>query len=326
VAAGAVVLRPHHPAQTFAGTVILPNYLHIGYSKAASTWLQDLFRREKGVFLLYKSDFFFPLNSSQWKKGLQYYSGFFKEAGEFKIRIESHEHILLPFHHPRLKCACTNLEVVEKMARRIKQQLPEVKIIITIRNQVDILLSRYTQYILQGGRVSASAFLEELVFQADNYLKYMDYRYSRVIKIFYEIFGKDRVLILNQELLKSKPEAFLHSLSAFFQYPFSSTGGKLKRGKNVAPSYWGTRTLRRINRILVKEVQTSYTKTLTRGPYFIWYLLTRAFRVLDHWLIRKKKKRNLFTPEEIERIKKIFAADNRELATMFDFPFSQHGY
>ncbi len=55
------------------------------------------------------------------------------------------------------KAASINLEVVEKMARRRKIHLPEVKIIITIRNKVDILLSRYIQYILQGGPQDAAA-------------------------------------------------------------------------------------------------------------------------------------------------------------------------
>lgn len=55
------------------------------------------------------------------------------------------------------KAASTNLEVVEKIARRRKIHLPEVKIIITTRNKVDILLSRYIQYILQGGPQDAAA-------------------------------------------------------------------------------------------------------------------------------------------------------------------------
>jgi hypothetical protein len=326
VAPGAVVLCPDNTAQKRNNTMILPDYLHIGYSKAASTWLQQLFRQEKDVFLLYKSDFFFPLNSSNYKKGVEYYSTFFKGAGDFKIRIESHEHILLPFHHPQLKCACTNLEAVDQIARRIKKHLPGVKIIITIRNQVDILLSRYTQYILQGGTLDASTFLNKLVFESNNYLKYMDYRYTNVIKKFYEIFGESNVLILLQEVLKYKPEEFLQSLSSFLNYTFSYSSKELKKRKNAAPSYLGTRLLRLINRLLVKEVETLESKTTTRGPYFIWYFLTRVVRTLDHWLIKAKKKQKLFTAAEIERIRELFAQDNRELSKLFDFPFAEYGY
>jgi hypothetical protein len=304
----------------------LPNYLHIGYSKAASTWLQEFFRTQKGIFLVYKSYFFFPLESEAFQKGMQYYSEFFKDISGEKIIIESHEHIILPFHHPELKCASTNLEVVEKIARRIKKHLPDVKIIITIRNQVDILLSRYTQYIIQGGTLDASTFLNKLVLDSDNYLKYMDYRYSKVIKKFYEIFGKSSVLVLFQEVLKNKPEEFLESLSSFLNYKFSYSPRNLRRGKNVSPSYWGIKLLRLINRVLVKEVETIGSKTFTKGPYFIWYFFTRAVRVLDHWLIKSKKKRKLFSKEEIESIKELFAKDNKNLSKLLNMPLFEYGY
>lgn len=303
-----------------------PNYLHIGYSKAASTWLQEFLRIQKDIFLVYKSYFFFPLESGIYQKGMQYYSEFFKDAAGKKVVIESHEHIILPFHHPELKCASTNLEVVEKIARRIKKHLPEVKIIITIRNQVDILLSRYTQYIIQGGTQDASTFLNKLVLDSDNYLKYMDYRYSKVIKKFYEIFGESNVLVLFQEVLRSKPEEFLKSLSSFLNYKFSYSPGVLKKGKNVSPSYRGIKLLRLINRVLVKEVETIESKPTTRGPYFIWYFFTRVVRVLDHWLIKSKKKRKLFSKGEIERIKELFAEDNKNLSKLLNLSLFEYGY
>ncbi len=305
--------------------MILPDYLHIGYSKAASTWLQGLLRNEEDVFLVYKSDFFFPLNSGGYEKGLEYYSSFFKDAGNSKIKIESHEHIILPFHHPQLKCASTNLEVVETAAKRIKNNLPGIKIILIIRNQADMLLSRYTQYILQGGKLSASEFLNRLAFENDNYLEYVDYRYSKVIRLLFDVFGEPNVLVLFQEELNRRPEKFLDSLSRFFNHTFAYSPGGMKR-KNPAPSFRGVKLLRLVNKLLVKEVETIESRTKTRGPWLIWFLLTRTVRYLDRFLVKKKNKKRLFTPGEIQKIKDIFKEDNKTLAGMFDQPVLEYGY
>lgn len=303
----------------------LPNYLHIGYSKAASTWMQELLRKEKDVFLVYKSGFFFPLNSSSYKKGIDYYSTFFKGAGNYKIRIESHEHIILPFHHPELKCASTNLKVVGIIARRIKEHLPGIKIILIIRNQTHILLSRYTQYILQGGKSAASEFLNRLVFENDNYLEYVDYRYSKIIKLLVDIFGNSNVLVLFQEELNQRPKIFLDSLSTFFNHSFAHFPRDMKK-KNPAPSFWGIKVLRFINRILVREVETIESRTKTRGPWLIWRLLVKVIRGLDHFLIKKKNKERLFSTCELQKIKNIFAVDNKNLSSMFDKPLLEYGY
>jgi hypothetical protein len=249
---------------------------------------------------------------------------FFKGAGSYKIRIESHEHIILPFHHPQFKCASTNLEAVETIARRIKNILPGIKIVIITRNQTDILLSRYTQYILQGGKSGPSEFLNKLVFHDDNYLKYMDYRNAKVIQLLYDILGKSHVLVLFTEELQNQPGKFLESLSTFFNHAFSYSPKEMK--KNVAPSSRGVKVLRFFNRILVKEVETIESKTRTRVPWIAWYALVKAVRWLDRFPGKKKNKRTIFTPGEIQKVRNIFAEDNKKLSRLFDKPLLEYGY
>jgi hypothetical protein len=304
----------------------LPNYLHIGYSKAASTWLQELLRKDKDVFLVYKSDFFFPLDTGKYKKGIEYYSTFFEGSENFKIRIESHEHIILPFHHPELKCASTNAEVVETAARRIKECLPEIKIILIIRNQTDMLLSRYTQYILQGGKVDASEFLKQLVIDDDNYLKFMDYRYSKIIRKLYDVFGASNVQVLFQEELIHKPEAFIDSLSTFFIHSLSYAPGDMTRKKNPAPSFYGIKVIQAVNRIFVRKIETIESKTKTWIPWIVWALMVKLVRYIDGALVKNKNKKRLFTPEQKRKIKAIYAGDNKKLSGMFDKPVLEYGY
>lgn len=305
----------------------LPNTLHIGYSKSASTWLQGILKKNKDIFYVYKTYYFFPLDSDVYKKGLDHYSEFFKDAQDEKIIIESQEHIILPEIHPELKCASTNLTAVEENLLRIKKDLPDIKIIVVIRNQIDMLLSRYTQYILQGGKLKASAFLKKLVFDNNAYEQYVDYRYSKVMDLLHNIFSKDRVLILFQEELRANPQDFLSSLSEFLGVPLTIPPSTTKKKSNPAPSLKGTHLLRRVNKLLVKEIETIEQRTQTRGPYFLWYFITRAVRLLDHLLVKKKQKKKLFSPQEYSGIRKIYAEDNKELIARFkEKNLAKHGY
>ena len=79
------------------------------------------------------------------------------------INIESDEHLTLPCVHPELGVKATNLEEFERVARRIKEHLPEVKIIMVIRNQASLILSRYSEFLVNGGNVSFQEFVSKLM-------------------------------------------------------------------------------------------------------------------------------------------------------------------
>ena len=100
----------------------------------------------------------------------------------------------------------------------------------------------------------------------------------------------------------------------------------MKKKKNVAPSSRGSKVIRFINRILVKEVETIEAKTRTRIPRIAWYAMVKAIRYLDRFPGKKKDKRTLFTPGERKKIRDIFAEDNKNLSRLFDKPLVEYGY
>ncbi len=304
----------------------LPNYLHIGFSKAASTWFQNYLRKEKDIFLVYKTYYFFPFTSINYEKGIQWYAEQLTGASGREIAIESREHIILPYIHPELECACINLKGVELISGRIKENLPDIKIVVIIRNQVDTLLSRYTQYILQGGKLDASTFFEKLAFASDCWLSYVDYRYSKIINILYEVFGKGNVLVLFQEELKSNRELFFDDLSRFFKRDFSPSSREAGNSANAAPSYWGGQLIRSLNKAYVRYIETRESKTRSRGPYTPWLAAMKLIRTADNALIGNKRKNKLITKDELERIHRIYSPDNKELAKLFNKPVAEYGY
>ena len=137
-------------------TIEKPDVFHIGYSKAASTWLQEYLRLHDEIFLLFKSNFF--LKDVYTENSISDYQKLFPVSSSYKLTIESDEHIVLPIVEPQLKISATNYDSVKERALKIHKLMPHIKIILIIRNQTDIILSRYIQYIKGGGSISFSKF------------------------------------------------------------------------------------------------------------------------------------------------------------------------
>ncbi|MBL4587416.1 MAG: sulfotransferase [Flavobacteriales bacterium] len=305
-----------------------PQFLHIGYSKSASTWLQKLLAKEEGLYFKYKSYFFYPYRSAVYDKGVEHYRSLFENAPENKIIIESQEHIILPFIHPdrEVKIASTNLEMVQKISERIKSVIPDVKIILIIRDQEKMVRSRYIQYLVQGGTLDAHTFLER-TFLNDNYLEYLDYRYDQVLDVLNNVFGAKNVLMLSQEGIAKEPDTFVKKLSKFMGYQLSFTSESAGKKKNSGASYSTLLKIRRLNRMFVKELNTYNTKTKTRIiPYFLWFFIGRSLIRLDRMFVKDKNLQQLFLPEDVAVIKDTFRASNRRLAELTDLPIKKYNY
>ncbi len=78
-------------------------------------------------------------------------------------KIVSDEHIVPPLFHPVLRAAATTLESIAEVSRRIRYVQPHAKIIFIVRNQIDLIVSRYSEYILGGRKGDFSFFVTEFL-------------------------------------------------------------------------------------------------------------------------------------------------------------------
>ncbi|MEM9023440.1 MAG: sulfotransferase domain-containing protein, partial [Bacteroidota bacterium] len=219
--------------------------------------------------------------------------------------------------------AVTNLELVRQIAERIQANLPNVKLVVIIRNQEDMLISRYLQYVLQGGTFTPEAFYAAL--GENDFRAYADYRYGKVIEVLWDVFGRDRVLVLMQEELKQGADQLLQRLGDFMGHRFTQPEAS-GRKKNVGASYKGVRWIRTVNRWWVREVETTHAPTQTKVPHALWWGLTVALRKLDNWLVRQKEKARLMSPADRQRLRAAFAEDNRHLEQLLGRPVKPLGY
>lgn len=305
----------------------LPDVLHIGFSKCGSTFLQAFFRQHPEIYLTHKLHFFSPFPFSNYDLGEEYYSKFFKDS-DFKIKIDSDEHIILPIYHPVLGSAATTKESVIEVCDKIKNFVPSVKIILVIRNHKSLLLSRYSEYLLGGGKVDFKVFVKENLCCSIDKKNYFQNYYFDIIKTLNHYFGKENVLVLMQEELLKNGDKAIQSLCAFLNIKTIFPAVKKIRDKRVGLSLTGMRLMKMLNFLLVEKPELFDQKAKTRLPYWIYKFFLRVIRLIDYYLpiSLKGSRSNLLTPELIKQIDSTFEKDNKELAAIFNNNINQLGY
>ncbi len=194
-------------------------FIHIGYPKTGSKFIQnEIFPRlEEANFvrssrirsevsrLARQDEFSFNYETTRRNiekhllpgKNMISYEGFIGEFFRFKL---------------------INTKVI---ADRLAALFPEAKIIITIRNQYNLIESLYKQYVHVGG---TKRFLDFVNFRKGRFeYAYHDldftinvemFHYLNVIGYYEKLFGRENLLVIPYELLKNDPGQFVNRLTA----------------------------------------------------------------------------------------------------------------
>ncbi len=165
--------------------------IHIGYPKTGTTWLQkEFFPRVNQYEKLIKS----PILKNIYNPDVsqQNLNKIFKPYTEKTNLIISDEDLVTdkPNHpSPFIK------------AERIKYLFPDAHIVLFIRNQNDILVSAYDQYIKGGGTLHFKKYIALLIEAG----KINHWQYHKIIQKYFSLFGKNNIKIFLFEDFKNNP-------------------------------------------------------------------------------------------------------------------------
>jgi hypothetical protein len=220
---------------------------HIGHHKTATTWLQSGYFSEHPEVVL-AADFQQPWND----EFLFYLIGSTERTFSVSRCQSIFEKQLSTLAFDSNKVVIVSAERLSGfpysggydsyiLANRIYSCFPESKIIVSIRNQIDMIISVYKQLVGAGypgtfGNLINSTHWRSTAFSLDMY------KYELLISKYFELFTKEKVLVLIYEnLLKSKFD-YVNQISSFLNIEYFEASnfnfivGAAKPGKQILTS------------------------------------------------------------------------------------------
>lgn len=242
--------------------------VHVGYPKAASTTLQKhLFAKHRDV--QYYGNY--PTNNvgldtSNLDDQARYLRDgtvrtFYRELlkkdnfqydparargylADFMSKESSSDHIRVLSHERFLSVLFWNADIAEK-ARRLRDLLPEAKILIVVRNQRNVVVSQYRNHpfdprnVVLGKAMRFSKWLST-AFAHDNQIGYLrSLKYSEVLAMYEAYFEPERVKVVCAEDLSNDFKRFAREISEFMSLDYGETVRTLSgQWENIGvPSY-----------------------------------------------------------------------------------------
>lgn len=188
----------------------LPDFIGVGPARTGTTWLHEVLKGHVGLPLVKETQFF----KRYYEKGLDWYAPHFAQC---------------PPDLPMGEICPSYFNSVESR-ERIHNDLPDCRIICSLRDPVERLYSHYRHIRpLSGINVDFEKALKEYPELLDGSC------YGTHLEKWMNLFGKQNVLVLFYEDMKLNPQAYIDSVCAFLEIPQIdlTTSGIAKKKVNM---------------------------------------------------------------------------------------------
>jgi len=215
--------------------------VHIGYHKTGTTWLQsELFTPDSGTFV--------PLSLGNDPNPGKYLGKHFvrDREGYLLSPFVTNEAVIME----ELDAALARIDAqgripvlsyerlsgnphsggfdAKTIADRIRACFPEARIFCVIREQRDMILSTYFQYLKIGGIDSLDNYLTRSYdgrrpgFSPDHF------DYSKLVAYYLQLFSPENVLVLPYEMFRNHPGRYLQRLGDFVSADLAGLAGQAR--------------------------------------------------------------------------------------------------
>lgn len=307
-------------------TVLLehkPDVIYIGYQRAGSTFLRSYFSHHPDIQWTRISDYFESIEKF-YSPGYLYWDAN-AETSTHKCVIDMYEaHATgfisgdkleelqdASFYIKKQINSTLNRDYFYpdpgKIARRIKDTIPDAKILLVLRNQVDWIRSNYLHRIIDLPQRHKT--FEDYISTRIGKTILFGGLFHDTIKIYYDLFGKENVLVLLLEQFKRDRDETLKKLCQFLGIDFVEfPTNKEKRNKGFDNRVGnGIRKLSRIG------IGISGSKT---EGHFLIRLLSKL-KFLD---------RDVLAAKEKAFIRSFYAASNCHTSELLEIDLGDFGY
>ncbi|MEM9085910.1 MAG: sulfotransferase [Pseudomonadota bacterium] len=268
-----------------------PDFIIIGAMKSATSTLHVQLAQQPGFWMSTPKEPNFFSDEDVWARGLDWYAALFEGAARGDLRGESSTHY-------------TKLPDYPQCLGRMREHVPDARLIYVMRHPVDRLISHYMHGWLNG---SIRGSVDEAV---QRYPELVHYGcYAKQLRPFLETYGPDKILPVFFERLTQSPQAELERVCAFLGYEGSPAWQTDEAQQNVSLERMRTSPLR--DAIVGFPPIRAIRRTLV--PQSV------RDRIKGLWQIDEKPE---LSPASLDTVKREFDADLAELGAWLGTPLS----
>lgn len=177
-----------------------PHFVIVGAMKSATSTLQEQLVCQPGVFMSTPKEPNFFSDDDQYRKGLAWYEDLFAAAPEGALLGEASTHY-------------TKLPTYPESVRRMRECLPDVRLIYVMRHPVDRLVSHYMHEWSMG---NIDCDIDDAVTRCPEMIAYG--QYAMQLKPYFETYGRGALLPVFFDRLTASPQQELQRICRFIGY------------------------------------------------------------------------------------------------------------
>lgn len=299
--------------------------LHIGFPKTGTTTLQKhLFAKHSQIDYLgkpYRSEWLKEeMHALIKRESLDYDPiDLIKHISKLQTKEDNPRLVLLS---DEICVSATKARDKGLVAQRLKEVFSPCKVVITIRNQMDILKSAYISggrlfketSLLRGCAMSFEAWLEASWRDLER-STVGNVNYYPVVRLYKELFGSENTAVLLYEQFNEDPSDFIRELSRFLNIDFEEAS-VLVQNRHENP---------RLPQFVLdhERLRTRFYPASRLSPVS---KILGAYCRLKSDLQGRPAAEVVYTAEWEDRLALFYREGNQELIRKFNLPLERHNY
>lgn len=212
-----------------------PDFIIIGCQKAGTTWLWGMLDQHPDTDLPNKKEIHYFGGSEMHAKGRDWYYDYFRDLDDTKITGEAsttYYYDYVPYWHNE----SSKIEFDDSLPpipEMIKEEMPDVKIIISLRDPVDRAISAYHHWLKKNSDLSPFWGLKKTAQELPK-MRILEYGfYAKYLEFWLKYFDKENihVSIFEEDVIKN-PDAAIRELYSFLELDTDFQPSQVRDRKN----------------------------------------------------------------------------------------------
>ena len=268
-----------------------PDFIIIGAMKSATSTLHEQLALQPDFFMSTPKEPFYFSDDEVFSRGRDWYLNLFSNAEPNQLCGESSTHY-------------TKLPDYPDTIRRMKSELPKIKLIYVLRHPVERLISHY---IHQWSQNVFRCDINEAIERYDELVNYSRYAYQ--IQPYIDTYGRDNILFVFNEALRIRPQAELERVAKFL----GIAPHRVKWQEGLVEQNVSSQRVRRFNGYNLL-VESAVMAELRRR------LIPKKFRTRVREFLSMRKK-PVISPGKLDELNQVFDEDLANLSNILGQEF-----